>query len=397
MNYREKYLKYKAKYLNLQKGGKFDIETVKNTRLKKEITRLLENNNTLDLTYSYTEHKVDGEDRTQDMYRINIEIPSKKIKINIKGRLQSKYPFVSRFTLMVNSISYYTEKWSPMIKMDTFIEDVIKNDIEKYSALKILIFTIVIPSNGDVKRGYVLISQSDKITDFIEKIFTEFKLDKGTRFISEIKWEEDDSMFYFFKDNENKKIVDMLPKNKWPRFKVKLSEVLSRDYLIEKIKEEYVGPRFIIDENKNTISKSKIVSTFETIAGLGTIADNMYLNKDYIETNLFDIFRTTEVKLRFNDNGLNPVVFYIESYLNEFAEKLKTIHYFDTIENIPEYLLNIITKHIEKEDNFNFTLIILLFGDREDGRNMYPDFKLNEDIMKVYDEYINNTSIIKLN
>lgn len=395
MSYREKYLKYKTKYLNLQKGGEFDIETVKNTRLKKEISRLLENNNTLDLTYNYTEHKVKGEDGPRDVYRIHIEIPSKKIKISIIGI--SRYPFVQKLILTLDLMSYYTDKWSPMTKMDTFIEDAIKNDIEKYQ-LKIPIYTtVILSSDGDFKRDHVFISQSDKITDFIEKIFIRFKLDKGKHFINQINW-EDDSIFYFFKNNENKKIVDILPKDKLPRFKVKLSTVLPRDFLIEKIKDEYVGPRFIIDENKNTISKSKIVSTFETIAGLGTIADNMYLNKDYIETNLFDIFRTTEVKLRFNDNGLNPVVFYIEPYLNEFAEKLKAIHYFDTIENIPEYLLNIVTRHIEEEDNFNFTLIILLFGDREHGRNMYPDFKLNEDIMKVYDEYINNTSnIIKLN
>ena len=53
MNYREKYLKYKAKYLNLQKGGEFDIETVTHKRLRREISSFLgENGYILDLTYN---------------------------------------------------------------------------------------------------------------------------------------------------------------------------------------------------------------------------------------------------------------------------------------------------------------------------------------------------------
>lgn len=383
MNYREKYLKYKAKYLNLQKGGEFDIETVTHKRLRREISSFLgENGYILDLTYN--------EKKVNDLDIITIEIPSKKIKITIQGL----YPFIHKLTLKLNGITYYTENWNVMTNMGKFIKDVINNDVEKYSNLVIPIL-IAVPTIG--KSEHVFILQSDNITDLIDKIFIKFTLDKNKNFVSHIKW-EDNKLFYFFKNNANEKILDILPKNKELRFKVQLSKFLTRDFLIETMKDKSEGPSFIIDENKNTISKSKIVSTFETSDLLDSIAYNIYLNKDYIESDLLDIFRTKEVKLIFNDIGVNPVVFYIKSYLDEFAEKLKTIPYFDKIENISEYLLQIITQHIKQEDNFNFTLIILLFGDNEPGRNMYPDFKLNEDIMKVYDEYINNTSnIIELN
>ena len=160
MNYREKYLKYKAKYLNLQKGGEFDIETVTHKRLRREISSFLgQTPDILDLIYNVR--------TVNNLDIITIEIPSKKLKIKIQN-----YPIIQNLTLRLNGITYYTESWDPYTKMSEFIKDVINNDVEKYSDLEIPIL-IALPTIG--KSEHVFILQSDNITDLIYKIFIKFR------------------------------------------------------------------------------------------------------------------------------------------------------------------------------------------------------------------------------
>jgi hypothetical protein len=363
----------------------FNIETIKHTRLRREIKNFLNNNSgILDLIYD--------EKKVHNIDIIHIEIPSKQLKITINIQINANYPFIKTLTLKLNNIPYYTNNWPVFRPMDKFIEDVIKNDFEKYDDLTIPIFIQIL-----ITGKMIFISQSDTFSDIIKKIFIKFQLNSDTHFISHIKFKKDASIFYMlFYKNKNKKVWDILPKNKELSFDVMLQKFLDADILIKVMKDDYYGHSFIIDNN--TLSKSKIVSTFDTVHNLIELVCNLYLHKDNLEYMLFTAFRTKEVKLLFNDEGgTNPAVFYISSYLDEFAEKLKIIPYFNKIQNISEYLLSIITKKtpVKEEDNFNFTLMILLFGDiSQNQRNYYKHFILNEDIMKVYDKYISNTDNI---
>jgi hypothetical protein len=101
------------------------------------------------------------------------------------------------------------------------------------------------------------------------------------------------------------------------------------------------------------------------------------------------VFKTRHVKLMLNTSSapdrLNSVLFYIEPYLNELAEQLHMP---------PDQLLALAGTHVPKSDTKNFTLIMLLFGDIE--KQMYPNFKLDEQIMQAYQRYIDTSNLIVL-
>ena len=376
MNFEEKYRKYKNKYLNLcglQKGGvksndppnttKFDNVTLggkSNKRLIKELRQIFDKYD--DVTYE----------------KNIINIPSNNIKVTI----QDKFPF-GDVTITFNDISYVAN-WSPIgYNIVYHIGKIIDGDKNDFKMIISLLFFM----NGKIeKKSSIALDNVNEVTvdKFVNEILQEH-YDKTTHYISHLRFGNNGDVIYspteYYK---NKKICDIITSSFLDIF-VDVAILLSEDDLIN-----------FMNKTRNlttNLSPHKIVSTPET-TGVSSSIIRYHLNlyKNNVKHILKNVFGQDGVCIKYSYSKFNPVIFYVYSYLNKFADKLKRLKKFKDIENLPDYILIQLGNIIRPNNNLLYTLMLILFGDIDNIKTTQPNFIPDPNVLELYTEYLEETT-----
>jgi len=367
MNFEEKYRKYKYKYLcESQKGGvkthvglpnttKFDNVTLANTRNKRLINEL---------------QKI-FEVYNDVVYNENIiEIPSKNIRVTISN----KFPF-GNLNITFNNISYIANWHTVGSHIVDHINKMLDGDKTGFK----MIMSLGIFKDG---KSYMKTIVRDDICTMTINQFAEIlqdSYDNTTQYISALYF--DNNIIYSPTNYyENKTMCDIITSSSL-NIIVNIEELLSEDNLINFMKDT---------ENVTTnLSRYKIVSTPETAGNAPSIVYyHLNLYRDNIEYILRNVFGQDGVCVKYSNSKFNPVIFYIDEYLNKFADKLKRLEEFKDIENLPDYLLTQLGYSIQPDNNLYYTLMLILFGDI-DRVEMYPsDFIPDKTVLELYREYL---------
>jgi hypothetical protein len=293
-----------------------------------------------------------------------IDIPSKNLKI----RVTQRWPF-GVLCIMNDKVEYLIDL-SPQINIIDYITKFL--DDKSSFSMKVWIKS----NNKDIFSGMNIRIDSDAtVTELIEIIRNHYN-----RIKHDIRSLNYNNRIYSCRgDYENKKIWDIITDSSQGIY-VNFLDIMSEDELINYMKDP--------DHVTTHLSETKIVSTVETGPMIDIVYYHLNLYIDNIKYILQNVFEKDGVCVKFINNGDNPVIFYIESYLNKFADKLKSIEEFKEIENLPDHLLSTIGFSIEKSNNLYFTIMLALFGDIVYSVYYPSDFVLNETVHKLYKEYL---------
>ena len=325
-----------------------------------------------DLKYTHTTHG------NVEVHKV--EIPSKRLKITMHN-----FPKVGVCTVHLNGLVYRRSEWLHRPLISTFIHDILSDNLdigEIYGF--VLIVNVQVAVKLKMVRGLVYVSVFTTPAEFVQSICVACTLDPTEYFLSSVvsKTPSGPSKLYWFKDKlARPSIWQQIVASNTNEVTAHVWPFVTQDRIYNEMTVGDSKPAFRVVGD--TLSKTKLVSTFETMSGMSALAQNMYLIQD-LDALLLKVFKTTHVKAMFNDPddelSKNPVVFYVEPYVNELAAKLGVT---------PQELLSVASKTVSQDDTPKFTLIMLLFGDFEE--NVFRDFVPDEKIMEVYKAYLANS------
>jgi len=329
--------------------GEFDNITFEDNtfikRIKNELQRILNVYN--DVTFN------DGV----------ISIPSKELIF----KLPKKYPLGTNRILYIKYgklIYMSNELLSPYVRLIDCINNLINTKSNHYSIL----INMSIFKDGKITNKQINIDSKMTVKMFVDSHQTEEYRVNTVKF-------GDKTIFSNTINYQNKNMWDIIDDDSLNLF-MSLFKVMSEDELIIFMQ----NPLHVTTH----LSESKIVSTIET-AYIDIVASHLRLYIHNIKSILQSVFKKDGVCVKFINTNVNPVIFYIESYLNKFADKLKFIEEFKDIEDLPNHLLEIMGNIVLSSNNLYFTIMLILFG----GINTPPtNFIPNEKVIALYNEYL---------
>ena len=329
--------------------GEFDNITFEDNksinRIKKELKQILNIYN--DVTFN------DGV----------VSIPSKELTF----KLPEKYPLGTSRILSIKYgklIYMLNVQLSPYTKLIDCINNLINTKSNYYSIL----INMSLFKDGEITNKYINIDSKMTVKMFVDSNQTKEYMVNTIKFNNK-------TIFSNMINYKNKKMWDIIDDDSLNLF-VSLFKVMSEDELITFMQ----NPLHVTTH----LSESKIVSTIET-GFIDIVASHLRLYIHNIESILQNVFKKDGVHVKFINTNVNPVIFYIESYLNKFTDKLKFIEEFKDIEDLPNHLLEIMGNIVLPSNNLYFTIMLILFG----GIDTPPTtFTPDENVIELYNEYL---------